>query len=403
MRIFARRALPPIGPVFLVAVLTAGVLLAGCGTSAPSGSGSTPDSDPTETVKISVEPPPSTVAVGPNDLVASAVTAFGQTGESSVSVYVFANGRVLSTDAAQAWGFREFKISVSRVTELQKLASTRGLLQPREAGDPGITDQDTLVTEVLGPTGLVSQRVYAPGFDDGLTTSEKATREDIGAFALALRDLPKLPEDQLVEAVHPYVPTMLKALAYPVLPVDPNAEEKPAPIPVAWGARQPLSVVFADADCVVVSGADAEWLRTTAGESSKPIFVQSSVPSPRLVRVVAEPAETSLYPCFGDTQPPVETAWTSSGRSVATPIDRWAAETVLHRYAYEGKLGEDYASDARLTYLELRYARVVNAGRAFVDLVATDRYSSKGPFRVTLRVDPATGEVIEFEVTEPVG
>lgn len=391
------RALVFIASVVSMALFA--VLVTACGSSTLSAPNSTPGGNPEETVRISIEQTPSTVAAKAEDLVASVVTAFGQTGGSSVSVYVFGNGRVLSSDPGTPWRFSEFKISDSRVAELRDLAAKRILLEPREAGDSGVTDQDTLVVQILGPSGLVSQRVYGPAHEEGLSNSEKATRADVGAFAEALRALPALPADQFIEAPRPYVPSVLKVQASPVLPIEPDAEPVPTVQPVAWGAVQPLAEVFATDECVLMSGADAEWLRTQAGESQNPVYVPSAVAAPSMVRLVAEPAETALFPCFADTRPPVETAWTASVRSVATPLDRWAAETALHRYAYEGKLGE-YSSSNRLTYLELRYARVIDAGQTFVDVVASDRYSSKGPAEFALRVDVKTGDIIEFEVTK---
>jgi hypothetical protein len=82
-------------------------------------------------------------------------------------------------------------------------------------------------------------------------------------------------------------------------------------------------------------------------------------------------------------------------------MDRWVALSALHQYAYEGKL-DAYSSDARLSYLDLQYAHIVDADQMFVDLVGTDENSSTGPFEVSMRVSITTGEVVEFNTTNQV-
>jgi hypothetical protein len=342
-------------------------------------------------------PTDSSPALKPTDLVASAVTGFGEHGEVGISIYVFANGRVLATEANAPWRFSEFTIKPALVDDLRTLGAKRNLLVLREAGQPGITDQDSLVIQLRGPNELITQRVYAPGETAGLTTDEVSTRNDVDAFADALRKLPDLPTDELLDPIHTYIPQQLVVNAYPVLPTDPNAEVTSPPSTIPWGGSRPINETFAN-DCITMTGTDAEWIRTQAKGSSQPVFVESNLVGMPVIRLVAESTETYLYNCITDRGSPAVTKWPADTRTTASPPQRWAAERVLHQYAYAEKLGE-YRSSARLTYLGLRYAQVTVNGRQFVDLVGTDQDSSTGPFEVAIRVDLTTGNVTEFEVS----
>ncbi len=371
-----------------------------CGTSGSTSAqpsvNLTPSTSPlSTTIDAPTDPSP---ALKPTDLVASAVTGFGEHGEVGISIYVFANGRVLATDTDAPWRFSEFTIKPALVDDLRTLGAQRNLLALRNAGQPGITDQDSLVIQLRGPNELITQRVYAPGETAGLTTDEVSTRNDVDAFADALRKLPDLPADELLDPMHTYIPQQLVVNAYPVLPTDPNAEVTSPPSTIDWGGSRPIDETFGTSDCITMTGADAEWIRTQAKGSSQPVFVESNLVGVPVIRFVAESTETYLYNCITDRGSPAVTKWPADTRTTASPPQRWAAERVLHQYAYAEKLGE-YRSSARLTYLELGYAKVTVNGRQFVDLVGTDQDSSTGPFQVAIRVDLTTGKVAEFEVS----
>jgi hypothetical protein len=338
------------------------------------------------------------------ELIASAVKGFGYSSETGIGVYVFGDGRVLSADPQTPWGFSEFTINARKVNEIRKLGAERSLLEGRDTGDPGITDQDFLVVNVPGPVGPIKHSIYAPGFDTGLTESQISARADITNFAAALQELPNLAPADLTTPLHAYNPTELQVNAYAVLPIDPNEEPQPQPDPVRWGATKPLATLFAQNDCIVMTGADAAWLRDEALKGSpsptmiNPVIVPSSLSSPAFVRLIVAPAETALYECQVDTFELAVTTWPALDRSIASPTDRWAALSALHEYAYEKRLGE-YSSDDRLSYLTLEYAHIDHEGKTFVDLIGTDKESSTGPFEVAMRIDVTTGEVVEFQKT----
>jgi hypothetical protein len=381
-------------------------LLTGCTGNSPVAT--QPDSTiPTEIV-ISSAPPSSSPTITPTtrladttELIASVATGFGYSGQSGISVYVFADGRVVSTDPKTKWGFSEFTIAASKVDEIRKLAAERKLLEIRDTGDPGVTDQDFLIVKVPGPTGTIKQSIYAPNFTTGLTDSQKNARTDISGFAAALYALPNLAPAELVNPLHAYNPNELQVFAYPVLPIDPNDEPEPQPVPVAWGATQTLTTLFAQDDCIVMTGDDARWLRDAAIKAStddatpESVVVPSSLISPALIRLVAVPAETAPYECPNDTPNIATTTWSATDRTVASPSDRWIALHALYQYAYDQKL-DAYSSEARLSYLTLQYAHIVDAGQTLVDLIGTDENSSTSPFEVAMRINTTTGKVVQF-------
>jgi hypothetical protein len=396
--------------VFVSSMCALVVVLTGCTENSPSAR--QPDAtNPTEVVigsapSSSSSTVPSRGVPDTTELIASVATGFGYSGQSGLSVFVFADGRVVSTDPETPWGFSEFTIAKGKVDELRKLAAERNLLEIRDTGDPGVTDQDFLIVNAPGTSGTIKQSVYAPNFDIDLTESHRAARADIDTFASALYALPNLPPAQLVQPLHAYNPTSLQVVAYPVMPNDPNDEPQPKPIPVEWGASKPISTLFASNYCIIMTGDDARWLRDEAAKQSpnaktpQPVFVASLLPSPTLLRLEAQPAETVPYDCPNDPPKLAETSWPADERTVASSSDRWIGVSTLYQYAYDGKLGP-YSSDARLSYLDLRYAHVVEGGQTFVDVLGIDMDSSTGPFEVAMRIDVTTGKVVQFTKEPP--
>jgi hypothetical protein len=375
--------------------------LTGCSTASTTNAAGTPATPITTTTSASTSAPTSSnSSTASTDLVASAVTGFGQTAETGTSVYLFANGRTLATNPQAPWGFDEFTVSSAQVQTITQLATQLDLLQLRDAGEPLITDQDTRMVSALGPLGVITQRVYAPGFDDpGLTSDQRATRKDIETFVAALRALSATPQDKLIEATHAYLPSSLRVRAYPVLPEDPDAEQKPAAVPATWGATQSVTATFATDACIQWNDKDAEWFRgvesTRAGTSSRRIVVASSVQTPQLLTLEAEPLETSVTPCYEDRPPLAETTWPAETTEESTPFDQWLGQATLYRYAYEGKLT---GLKSPVDYLDTRFARVTEGGKTLVDLAASNEFGSTNSFRVAMRIDPASGTVTRLEV-----
>ena len=321
---------------------------------------------------------------------------------SAVTLVIWRTGLVLRSAPATQWHYEELRLSPDVVAGLVGTAGQHRLLEPRDSGEPAITDQSTLLVSVDDGTAVHTTTVYAPTQTSGLTAEQLATRADVDALLTALAPLRDVSSPLFSQAPHPFAPDAVQAVAEPILPSEPHTDVEPV-TPSAWPLAKPIAAVFAAGECVELSGGEAAQLRDAVEVRANPdrsLVVNTGDPIVAQLRLHVTASIPGSSPCYSDPHAVdvANTTWPADGRTKTSALDRWAAQVILHRVAFTDGLGRQAHNAADLTWYNYTYAAVSIGTEPFVDVTAAYNFSERDPARFSLRFDRNTGEVVEKSV-----
>lgn len=247
----------------VLVVLVAGLALAGC--AEPGGGSGSPGTSSPATSSPAAELPDDgdalvlRVAQGGGFAPIDADLA----GVPLVSVYrdgrVLSNGPVVAIYPAPAWpNIQVNRVDDATLTELVQAAQDAGVAGDADLGEPQIADARTTTITLSTADGTSTRDVYAlteAVGDPSLTDEQTAARQALGDLVDQLTDL------TATEALGPYTPTAVAALARTYVPGDPALTRDP----VTWpGPALPGEAVGADTGCTVATGDQAAAVTTAA-------------------------------------------------------------------------------------------------------------------------------------------
>lgn len=356
------------------------------------GPGVTPS---TAAASAPAPPTPTTGAV----IDASLVTATVAGVDAIDRLVVYGDGRVVeSSDTLSGW--ETVDVPVSTVERLLAEAAHRGLLEPVDFGEPGITDQGWAVARFRADGVEVDHWIYAPDHPGGLAAEQQAARVRLFEYVDFVRDTVRT---DAVGPPHPYLPDELSIVAVPVA-----ADREVDIVPASWPFDTPVRELFGDNGCAQVGIGDAErlltvepWSRTAAG--GRIVIIATGLAVPRRLALTVgfplpfEEACPEPDPTSTADEPHVA-PWPGEDRRPADAWSHWIGWAAVEQLALSGQLGPDANSTADLSWYDASYSLADIDGRTVVDVVLTVAFGSRSdPARAAVRVDLESGDVVVFE------
>ncbi|MTD12687.1 hypothetical protein GIS00_01840 [Nakamurella sp. YIM 132087] len=397
----------------LLAALAAAALLAGCAGGAVAGSptgtsGSTvPTTATSQTSGTTGATQSSQVTPAqvpgyptrPDRPVISVVHTMagvgGISGEQRLVVY--GDGTVLRPDE-DGTGWTVAVLAPGELDALMIRATELGLLGDLDMGEPGITDSPWTTMTITLATREIEHRVYAPGYEEGLTGAQVDHRRAFGALSA---EIAGLAGDRLTAPAAPYEVSRYRLMArYLPLDGDPVPEQ-------TWGGPTSLRELLGDSGCAELAGQDAAAAAVLLAGTEDDVMVggaltvgvSTGVATPESLWLSFVPLLPGDEGCPSTGAPASELTapWPGENRRPATAWEQWIATQSVHEAGADGLLGPDASSAADLTWYDLTFSVATADGRTVVDVTAQHRHSGSGddPQTFAVRVDASTGELLE--------
>lgn len=363
----------------------------GIGSTAPSGSpGSTVPSSSQVSTSGSTPIRYDTSATAPVVLISVVdATVAGVQGVGTTVLY--GDGTLLRPNESGGW--TRSKVAPGVIDRILARAAAAGLLQDRDPGEPGISDQGWTVVSVTADGRTHDYRIYAPGYENGLTTAELAVRRDLADFQRAVGGLAGA---DLVEAPAPYRVERLRVMVGAGGPLDDQ------PVKRDWPASIPLRDTFGDTGCAVLTGQQAEAVAALVGpddgQQAGPVLVNTGQKLPAVVQVRAYPLLPHDSGCAERQQSQeLPAPWPGDDRRPADAWSTWIAHQVVTEAGAQQRLGGEILTPTSLTWFRLSSSAVTVDGTTVIDVVGRRSHgrTASGMTEFAIRFNPATGEILK--------
>lgn len=362
-----------------VTLSTNGSTIVGSSSGGPStvGSASVPDYDHGATAPV--------VLISEVDATVAGVQGVATT-------VLYGDGTLLRPNKSGD-GWTRSQVGPEVIGRLLAKASSSGLFGDGDPGEPGITDQGWTTVTITAAGGAHQYRVYAPGYEQGLSPAQLAVRKQLAEFQATVAGL---SGSDLIEGPAAYQVDRLR------VNIEPGVAPADEPVEKAWPKQVPLRETFGDTGCAVLSGeqlrAMTEIVGPTDGEMAGPVLLRTGLKLPAVVRVRAYPLLPHDPGCQQRRRvAELPSPWPGDDRRPADAWSTWLAWQVVTEAAAQGRFGGEELSQTQLTWFAVSYSRATVSGREVIDAVGkrTRSTTTLGQTEFAVRMDATSGEILQ--------